>query len=76
MTASGRGRAVLLVLLAAFPGCEPGRLEHAADGHRTGHGRRMGDRGEGRWHRASLEAFEMGDALRINRERCPSGNCA
>ena len=49
MSALGRGPGVLLVLLVALPGCEPGHLEHAADGHRTGHGRRIGNRGEGRW---------------------------
>ena len=49
MSALGRGRGVLLVLLVALPGCEPCHLEHAADGHRSGYGCTIGNRGEGRW---------------------------
>lgn len=49
MSSWGRGRGVPLVMLVALSGCEPGHLERAADGHRTGYGRRIRDRGEGRW---------------------------
>ena len=49
MSALGSGRGVLVMLLVALPGCEPGHLEHAADGHRTGYGRGTGKGAEGRW---------------------------